>query len=479
MGGSGKLTLTASLTRLYWVAGQQCFVHLGIQNETKKVVTSVTVSLLRNTVIFRPLPQLDTLLRGKSCYERDPDACQTSTTTKVIAESVLEAGDRATKGYASAKGWWTGVPSKKKMNFTHSIVIPVFFVTIFTKTRSLKCFQPSEVSLPRSRLLEVEYVLKVSLCAGTLLSADVQLTLPVRLVNFLSLDPYISTLLNPSSKYEHRSEGASQLDKDSRASCFGHDEADDLPIEDELDSGDVSIDETAFDRDSDYDSEELESVFPEDSSMVDEPEEFVRRAVTSARIDRIYGGHAPRFADLYYACLQDNQAAREASTTSSMSSSSSIEQRETGSYQHHFKRRSGLPNGHESDLPANIDDHGSTVNMNCRGRPNSGQAVSAFALRVEDKLRAVQKNASASSASSTRSSFSEASVDEMASKMTSDQQRTSDITIAYRPDLPPVDKAVKTASSCDLPISKNENNRRSGLVKSKIQELEKRFNAAG
>ena len=126
MGGNGKLTLTASLTRLYWVAGQQCFVHLNIQNETKKVVTSVTISLLRNTVIFRPLPQLDPLLPGKSRYERDPDACQTSTTTKVIAESVLDAGDRATKGYASAKGWWTGVPPKKKMNFAHSIVIPVF-----------------------------------------------------------------------------------------------------------------------------------------------------------------------------------------------------------------------------------------------------------------------------------------------------------------------------------------------------------------
>lgn len=121
MGGDGKLTLTASLIRLYWVAGQRCFVHLNIQNATKKLVTSVTLSLLRNTVIFRPLPQLDTLSR----YERDPDACQTTTTPKVIAESVLEAGDRATRGYVSAKGWWTGVPPLKKMDFSHSIVIPV------------------------------------------------------------------------------------------------------------------------------------------------------------------------------------------------------------------------------------------------------------------------------------------------------------------------------------------------------------------
>ena len=131
MGGDGKLTLTASLIRLYWVAGQRCFVHLNIQNATKKLVTSVTLSLLRNVVIFRPLPQPDTLLLGKSCYERDPDACQTTTTTKVIAESVLEAGDRATRQHVSAKGWWTGVPPLKKMDFSHSIVIPVCPVPIF------------------------------------------------------------------------------------------------------------------------------------------------------------------------------------------------------------------------------------------------------------------------------------------------------------------------------------------------------------
>jgi len=300
----------------------------------------------------------------------------------------------------------------------------------------------------------------------------VQLSLPVRLVNFLSLDPYINSVLNPSSKYEHRSEDASQLDKDSRASYLEQDEADGLPIGDEPDFGDVSIDEAAFDRDSDYDSEELESVFPEDSSMVDEPEEFVRRAVTSARIDQIYGGHAPRFADLYYACLQDSQATREASTTSSTSSSSSIEPRET---------RSGPADGLESNLRASTDtqdnDHNiGTVNMTRRSCPNSGQAISSFALRVEDKLRAVQKNASVPS---TSASFSEAPVDELSSKMTSDQERASDITAACRSDLPSVDKAVKTASSCDLITSKNEINGRSGLVRSKIQELEKRFSAAG
>ncbi|KIL71663.1 hypothetical protein M378DRAFT_38633, partial [Amanita muscaria Koide BX008] len=171
MGGEGKLILTAGLVRLYWVSGQQCFVQLGIQNETKKTVTCVTLGLLRNTVIFRPQPQLDAL---PVCG--DPDACQTSTTTKIVAESILEAGDKATRGHASAKGWWTGVPPKSSMDFSHSIIIPT-----------------KEVSIPRGRLLEVEYILKVTLSAGTLLTTDVQVSLPIRLINLISLDPYISS----------------------------------------------------------------------------------------------------------------------------------------------------------------------------------------------------------------------------------------------------------------------------------------------
>ena len=156
----------------------------------------------------------------------------------------------------------------------------------------------------------MEYVLKVSLCVGTLLSTDVQLSLPVRLVSFLSLDPYINYVLDPASKHEHRSADTSQLDKDSRASYSEQDRADYLSaVEDELDPDDISINETAFDKDSDYG---FETVSEDDSSMADVPEEVVRRAVTSVCLDQVYGERAPRFADLYYACLRENQVAREA-----------------------------------------------------------------------------------------------------------------------------------------------------------------------
>lgn len=322
----------------------------------------------------------------------------------------------------------------------------------------------------------MEYVLKVSLCVGTLLSTDVQLSLPIRLVSFLSLDPYINSVLDPASEHERHSGVTSQLDKDSRASYSEHDRPDNLPtVEDELDPDDVSVNETAFDEDSDYNSDEFETVFGEDYLMADVPKEIVRGAVASARVDQVYGECAPRFADLYYACLRENQVAREATLTISASS--------TLNESNNFKRRSDSTNG--LDLEAGIDQNGNHTIIGttaCRGHPNSGQANSAFALRVEDKLRAMQKNASYSSASSSNTSFSEDPVDELSTEKASDPQRTSDMIytscVAYR-DLPSGDKTVESTSSRDLKVCTNEIRGRSGLVKSKIQELEKRFSAAG
>ena len=322
----------------------------------------------------------------------------------------------------------------------------------------------------------MEYVLKVSLCVGTLLSTDVQVSLPVRLVGFLSLDPYINSVLDPASEHENRSGVTRQPDKDSKASYSEHNRADNLStVEDESDPDDVSINETAFDEESDYNSDEVETVFGEDYLMADVPEEIVRGAVASACSDQVYGERAPRFADLYYACLRENQVAREATSTISASN--------TSNEPNNLKCRSGSTN--ELDLEAGTDqnsDHTIIGITACQGRPNSGPANSSFALRVEDKLRAMQKNASCSSASSSNTSFSETPVDELSTEKASDPQRTSDVIftscVAYR-NLPSGDKTVEFASSRDLKVCKNEIRGRSGLVKSKIQELEKRFSAAG
>ena len=52
--------------------------------------------------------------------------------------------------------------------------------------------KPSALSFTRVRLLEVEYTIRVSLSAGSL-GADVHVILPIRVINFLSIDPPPST----------------------------------------------------------------------------------------------------------------------------------------------------------------------------------------------------------------------------------------------------------------------------------------------
>lgn len=117
-GGDGKVKLSASLHRLQWIAGQSCQVKVHVENDTKKTVRSLMLTLIRTTTLFKPRPALD-------IGSEDPDACQTSTTHKTVADSILEMGQRGTRGHASAKGWWTGVAPHQELSFSHSILLPV------------------------------------------------------------------------------------------------------------------------------------------------------------------------------------------------------------------------------------------------------------------------------------------------------------------------------------------------------------------
>ncbi|KAJ7597496.1 hypothetical protein C8J56DRAFT_772996, partial [Mycena floridula] len=167
MGGSGQVSLTATLHRLYWVAGQQCYVAIHVKNSSKKTLKSLTLTLFRSTVTFKPYsqPKLD------SGVEHDPDDCQTSTSQKQVAETTLEMAQCGARGHASAKGWFQGIAPGHAMDFAHSILLP-----------------SDALSVTRSRLLEVEYNIRVSISAGTL-TPDVEVALPIKIINFLSLDP--------------------------------------------------------------------------------------------------------------------------------------------------------------------------------------------------------------------------------------------------------------------------------------------------
>ena len=119
-----KVKLTAQLHRMAWIAGQRCYVNVAVANDTKKTVKSFTLTLIRSTTMFKPTPELDAELARSV----DPDACQTTTMHKAVSETSLEIAESATKGRASAKGWWTGVGPGQESSFSHYILIPVSFV---------------------------------------------------------------------------------------------------------------------------------------------------------------------------------------------------------------------------------------------------------------------------------------------------------------------------------------------------------------
>ncbi|KAI0080326.1 hypothetical protein K474DRAFT_1769559 [Panus rudis PR-1116 ss-1] len=180
IGNSDKVKLTANLLRLHWIAGQRCHVRILVHNGSKKTVKNLTLTLVRTVTVFKPRPSLNA---GDGC-SMDPDACQTATTHKMITESILEMASKSTRGHASAKGWWTGVKPGQQSEFTHYILLP-----------------PDALSITRGRLLEVEYSIRVTLSAGSL-APEVFVTLPIRIINFLSIDPPATRgLLSPSGAY--------------------------------------------------------------------------------------------------------------------------------------------------------------------------------------------------------------------------------------------------------------------------------------
>lgn len=168
LGGSGKVRVVASLHRGTWVAGQRVYVNVAVQNGTSKKVNSITLTLIRTVTLFRPRPELN--VKAGESSDMDPDACTTSTTRKKVTEELLEMGQKGSRGFVTAKGWWTGVEANTNLDFSHHLAIPADALTI-----------------PRGRHVEISYHVRVSV--GSSLSADVSVELPLRVVNFMSLDP--------------------------------------------------------------------------------------------------------------------------------------------------------------------------------------------------------------------------------------------------------------------------------------------------
>ena len=197
LGNSSKVKLHAQMHRLYWPAGSRCPISLHLVNGSKKTVRSLTLTLVRTVTVFRPRPTLDT------AGDKDPDSCLTSTTHKVVAESFLEMCAGVVKGHASAKGWWTGVAPGRELDFVYYVSLPVSGIYIIPSPARIDIVmsQVEALSITRARLLEVEYSIRATASAGSL-SPDISVTLPIRIFNFLSIDPPPSAgLLSSSGAY--------------------------------------------------------------------------------------------------------------------------------------------------------------------------------------------------------------------------------------------------------------------------------------
>jgi hypothetical protein len=141
LGGSGTVKFTASLHRLHWVSGQRCFVKALVLNNTTRTLKSFTLALIRRTTTFKSSTTMN--IDGGD----DPDACQTDTIYKEIAQSTLETTHRVQRGYAGSKGWWTGVNPGENTEFSHYIVIPV------SPGNALRMCTPDESAFPNSQML--------------------------------------------------------------------------------------------------------------------------------------------------------------------------------------------------------------------------------------------------------------------------------------------------------------------------------------
>ncbi|CAE6538483.1 unnamed protein product [Rhizoctonia solani] len=150
-GGSGMLHLTAVLHRKVWLAGQKCTVYIGAWNETRKFVKTITLAIMRKATVARPNQN-------------------ESTTRKQIAEVTLDAIRGPSFGAVTGKGWWAGIEPGSSCEFSHMIDIPTDALTV-----------------SRTHVIEISYVLRVSLVTGSL-SPNVFVDLPFVVINALSTD---------------------------------------------------------------------------------------------------------------------------------------------------------------------------------------------------------------------------------------------------------------------------------------------------
>ncbi|KAK6905417.1 hypothetical protein I203_106246 [Kwoniella mangroviensis CBS 8507] len=182
-GEKGRVELRVSLGRRIWVSGQRLWCEVAIRNDSNKKIKTLNLALLQTIQVFNTQPLLDTsdlttkLIKKRKSLPNcvgegvpgtpDLDACQTTTQRRKISEEIIEADFISHgAGRVTGKGWWTGVDSGESGHWDLSLQVP-----------------PGMLSIRRTRLIEVQYTLRVTV------NGSIYVDVPVQLINFLSIDP--------------------------------------------------------------------------------------------------------------------------------------------------------------------------------------------------------------------------------------------------------------------------------------------------
>ncbi|CAK9785307.1 hypothetical protein CC85DRAFT_265886 [Cutaneotrichosporon oleaginosum] len=153
-GEKGKVFLQVSLGRQTWVAGQRVWCEVGVRNNSNKKITRCSLAILQTVNTFGV-----------------PKVKGTQDFLNMIRRKVSEETNEADfmdvgSGHVTSKSWWTGLEPGESNRWDMSVPIPT-----------------GMISIPRSKLVEISYVLRVTL------NNSIFVDVPIELINFLSVDP--------------------------------------------------------------------------------------------------------------------------------------------------------------------------------------------------------------------------------------------------------------------------------------------------
>lgn len=144
----------------------------------------------------------------------------------------------------------------------------------------------------------------MTVSSGSLLPTDVHATLPLHIINFLSIDPPVSSPQIPSTQVISNLSNVKTSPILSRPIGTDSERSEENLVEEPIENEDGYYSDEDVQNDFDHDGltenggHDLGNL-----SLHDDADEVVEYPVVS---DVGYHENAPRFADLYYSCLQEN-----------------------------------------------------------------------------------------------------------------------------------------------------------------------------